>query len=64
MGGVVLTAIRQSNSWRVKMSWPARHAAKEHPPRYFGRFKSQAEAERWIREHERLTKQQPEPETP
>jgi len=37
--------------WRVRMTWS------QHPARYFGKFDSKAEAERWIAEHRWLTKQ-------
>jgi hypothetical protein len=49
--------------WRVKIAWPKHHPEREVPARYFGRFKSQAEAERWIKEHEWM-KQRPESESP
>jgi hypothetical protein len=52
MGGVKLTAVERSDYWRVKMAWP------DHiTPRYFGRFASRAEAEKWIAEHHWLTEQ-------
>ena len=52
MGGrVTLTAVRRLDGWRVEMTWP------DHTPRYFGRFTSQAEAEKWIAEHHWLTEQ-------
>jgi hypothetical protein len=63
MGGAVLTAIRQSDHWRVKIAWPAVWPAKRIA-RYFGQFKSQAEAERWIKQHHWMTEQPAEPETP
>jgi hypothetical protein len=48
---VVLTPDRQRDHWRVKMTWSSRI------PRYFGSFNSQAEAEKWIKEHHWLTEQ-------
>ena len=48
---VVLTAVAQSRYWRVKMEWPNKH------PHFFGNFRSQAEAEKWIAEHRWLTEQ-------
>ena len=47
---VVLTAVAQSRYWRVKMEWPN----KQH---FFGKFRSQADAEKWIAEHRWLTGQ-------
>ena len=47
----VLLPIRQGDDWRVKIAWP--HAI----PRYFGKFNSQAEAEKWIEDHRWLTTQ-------
>ncbi len=44
--GVVMQAVTsRGGRWRVQMIWPKR------PKRYFGRFDSKAEAERWIAEH-------------
>jgi len=54
MGGVSFVAMRsvhRQGHWRVEMTWP------QSPPRYFGKFDSAAEAERWIAEHRWLTKQ-------
>jgi hypothetical protein len=45
----VLTAVAQSRYWRVKMEWPNKN------PHFFGQFRSQAEAEKWIAEHRWLT---------
>jgi hypothetical protein len=33
-------------------------------PRFFGRFNTEAEAEKWIAEHHWLTEQHPEPDLP
>ena len=48
---VVLTAVAQSRYWRVKMEWPNKN------PHFFGKFRSQAEAQKWIAEHRWLTEQ-------
>jgi len=39
----------QSDYWRVQMAWP------DSNPRYFGKFHSQTEAEKWIAKHQWLT---------
>jgi hypothetical protein len=52
----VLSPVRQSDHWRVKLAWP------NHTPRYFGKFNSQVEAEEWIRQHRWLTEQRQEPD--
>jgi hypothetical protein len=44
-GGVKLTTVQGRDYWRVKMAWP------DSTPRYFGKFASKAEAEKWIAEH-------------
>jgi hypothetical protein len=49
--GLTLTAIWGRDCWRVKMAWP------DSVPRYFGKFASKAEAEKWIAEHHWLTEQ-------
>jgi hypothetical protein len=51
----VLSPVRQWGYWRVKIAWP------NATPRYFGKFNSQAEAERWIARHRWLTEQRQEP---
>ena len=51
-----LAAIRQSGHWRVEMRWPKR------PPRYFGKFDSQREAEEWIEAHRWMSAQRQEPD--
>ena len=56
MSTVALSPVMQSNYWRVKIAWPNR------TPRYFGKFHSRAEAEKWIAEHHWLIKQSQEPE--
>ena len=40
-----LKAVKRGDHWRIKMSWPDRM------PRFFGDFKTEAEAARWIKEH-------------
>jgi hypothetical protein len=49
LSSLVLTTVERSGSWRVELAWP------NHTKRYFGSFSSQAEAEKWIKEHRRLT---------
>lgn len=56
MSSVVLTPVTQAGYWRVKIAWPNK------TPHYFGRFQSQAEAERWIAEHHWLIEQRQEPD--
>ena len=56
VGSVVLTAVTQSGYWRVELAWPT------HPRRYFGKFQSKKEAEKWIEQHRWLTKQPREPD--
>jgi len=53
---VVLTSDRQRDRWRVKMTWSRR------TPRYFGTFNSQAEAEKWIKEHHWLANRREPPD--
>jgi hypothetical protein len=50
-GGVQLTAVQGWDHWRVKMAWP------DHTPSLFGKFASQAEAEKWIADHHWLNEQ-------
>jgi hypothetical protein len=59
--GAELTAITHRGYWRVKIVWPRADWARA-APRYFGKFQSKAEAERWIAEHPLLTKQRDEPD--
>ena len=54
-GAITITSIRQSDHWRVEMKWP------HSPPRYFGNFDSQREAEKWIEEHRWMTTRRQEP---
>jgi len=49
--GVVMRPVELRGHWRVQITW------REGVPRYFGKFDSEAEAERWISEHRWLTKQ-------
>jgi hypothetical protein len=51
----VNASVMQSGYWRVKIAWPTT------TPRYFGKFKSQAEAQQWIEQHRWLTDQAQEP---
>jgi hypothetical protein len=52
---VVLTAVARAGYWRVKIAWPNK------PLHFFGKFPSQAEAEKWIEHHRWLTEQRQEP---
>ena len=40
-----LKPVRRGDRWRIQMSW------RNYNPRFFGDFDSEAEAERWIKEH-------------
>ncbi len=51
MAGVLLVPVRQDDHWRVQLAWANGNN------RYFGKFGSQLEAERWIAEHQWLTEQ-------
>ena len=51
MSSVALKPVKQRCYWRVEMTWA--HGS----PRYFGKFDTQVEAEKWIAEHHWLTKQ-------
>jgi hypothetical protein len=55
---VVLTPVWHRNYWCVKITW------RKKTPRYFGRFVSQADAEKWIAAHSWLTEQRQKPDTP
>jgi hypothetical protein len=55
VSSVTLRPIMQRNYWRVEITWP------DHRPRHFGKFRSRAEAEKWIEEHHWLTEQTQEP---
>jgi hypothetical protein len=52
----MLSPVKQADHWRVKIAWPGQVA------RFFGRFDTEAEAERWIEEHRWLTEQRQEPD--
>ena len=43
-----LKPVKRRDRWRIQMSWPDRM------PRFFGEFKTKADAARWIKEHSRL----------
>jgi hypothetical protein len=49
LNSAVLKAVAQKGYWRVQMAWPDRHL------HFFGKFLSQAEAEKWIEQHRWLT---------
>jgi len=55
-GGLTLSPIVQSDHWRVEFSWPNR------PSRYFGKFETKQDAEKWISEHRWMTEMRQEPE--
>jgi len=55
---VVLTPIAEASYWRVKLAWPNK------TPHFFGKFQSQAEAEKWIEKHRWLQRQEPEADDP
>jgi hypothetical protein len=56
VSSISLAPVWQSGCWRVKIRWP------DHTPRYFGKFPSRMEAEKWIEGHRWLTKQPQEPD--
>jgi hypothetical protein len=58
VSSVVLTPVMLSRHWRVKIAWPNK------TPHYFGKFQSQAEAQKWIEDHHWLTEQAQEPDEP
>jgi hypothetical protein len=45
-----LTTVAHRGYWRVKMAWPNKH-------HFFGKFLSQAEAEKWIEQNRWLIEQ-------
>ena len=49
---MTLKSLKLSNYWRVQMAWP------DSNPRFFGKFNSQADAEKWIVEHRWLMQRQ------
>jgi hypothetical protein len=51
MGAATFKTVREFDCWRVKIAWP------RTSPRYFGHFKSEQEAEKWIAEHHWMTDQ-------
>jgi hypothetical protein len=55
--GVTLSPVRRGNHWRVAMAWPNAHDQRAAKRRYFGKFNSQAEAEKWIEGHRWLNEQ-------
>jgi hypothetical protein len=57
MSSIVLTPITEAGHWRIKMTWPNNR----NTPRFFGRFETRAEAEKWIADHIRLTERRQEP---
>jgi hypothetical protein len=55
VNSATLKPVARKGFWRVKMAWPDRH-------HFFGKFLSQAEAEKWIEEHRWLTEQRQKPD--
>jgi hypothetical protein len=55
VSSVVLTPVVEASYWRVKIAWPRK------TPHFFGKFQSQAEAEKWIADHHWMTEQRQEP---
>jgi hypothetical protein len=56
---VTLTpVVTRSGHWRAKIEWSSPHTV----PRYFGKFTSQAEAEKWIAAHRWMAAQRQEPD--
>jgi hypothetical protein len=49
VASTVLTSIKEGDLWRVEIVWP------NGTKRYFGKFGSEQEAERWISTHRCLT---------
>jgi hypothetical protein len=47
----VLTPVTEEGYWRVKIAWP------NSTPRFFGRFDTQTEAEKWITDHRWMAEQ-------
>jgi hypothetical protein len=51
----ILTSVQEDDLWRVQITWP------NGTTKYFGKFRSELEAEGWIGRHrwltERVTKQ-------
>jgi hypothetical protein len=43
----IMSLVHKEGAWRVRIVWPKRQ-------RYFGRFASKAEAQRWLTEHQRM----------
>lgn len=56
MNSVVITPVTHTGYWRVKMAWP------NQTPHFFGKFRSRAEAEKWIAQHRWLTKRRQAPD--
>jgi len=55
VNSATLKPVCQKGYWRVKMVWSDRH-------HFFGKFLSQAEAEKWIEQHRWLTEQRQKPD--
>ncbi|MFY9840993.1 MAG: hypothetical protein WAK55_31885 [Xanthobacteraceae bacterium] len=57
MNSATLKPVARKGYWRVEMAWPDNKHL-----HFFGKFLSQAEAEKWIEEHRWLTKQRKKPD--
>ena len=44
-----MSLVYKESVWRVRIVWP------KHRQRFFGKFASKAEAQRWLSEHQRMT---------
>ena len=54
-GGAILSIVQSGAIWRVRIAWP------NCPARYFGKFNSETEAQKWIAAHASLTKSPSQP---
>jgi hypothetical protein len=60
MSTVTLTPVAKAVYWRVKIAWP--NPSPHTKPRYFGKFQTKAEAQKWIERHHWMTEQRQEPD--
>jgi len=56
VNSAVLKPVARKGYWRVEMAWPNKNL------HFFGKFLSQAEAEKWIEQHRWLTEQRQKPD--
>jgi hypothetical protein len=45
----IMSLVYREGVWRVRIVWP-----EHHRQRYFGRFASRSEAQRWVSEHQQM----------